>query len=301
MHFSEPVVGLTSQDFSIPVGVSAAGCTVTGPNGTGADYVVNMTNCQNGTFALTLVTGSITDVAGNVGPNAQVDSATATQVKPTPVATPVVGTTPTTLIAVAPTAVFASISQSTQQTLLAAKILIPPAGVAGINVDTSLTQLTPADAISITTNQTVSAGDQVAVRVEASAAIANDMDACGFIEINGTWQYLGRQPFTGSWVSAAPMVFAEPGTYTLKIVLVDKNTVVNLSSIRSALSKPVTHVIPNLIPQTPLNVLSFGRASITASDTNIGTQQITINLNVVTPQSGLPQVINPAPPAAPVG
>ena len=69
-------------------------------------------------------------------------------------------------------------------------------------------------------NQTVTAGDRISLSIEASVTSSAQLDAVGFVEIGGSWIYLGRQPFTGTFVTTTPITFAEPGTYVLKIVLI---------------------------------------------------------------------------------
>jgi hypothetical protein len=72
--FSQAVTGLAAGDFG--VGGTATGCAVGSPSGSGASYTVALTGCSNGSVILTLHADTVTDIAANTGPSADVSAST---------------------------------------------------------------------------------------------------------------------------------------------------------------------------------------------------------------------------------
>jgi hypothetical protein len=228
--------------------------------------MVILENCVPGDYALELTANAVADAAGNIGPVATSTSVTATQTAPSIAANTQTGTTPTTLTATAPSAVLGTVSANTQSSLLAAKVVQPVITAPKVEVTTNLTALAPTDLAVINTQQTITAGDQLVTKVQVSTASAIALDALGFLEYNGTWTYLGRQAFTGQWVTSTPMAFADIGNYTLKIVLIDRATVVNIAKVKPAktaftkFTRASVNQSSSTIPYTNLAGFLFSKA-----------------------------------------
>jgi subtilisin family serine protease len=90
LHFNEPASGLNAIDFARAG--TASGCTVGAPTGGGSNWTVAVTGCGSGTVVLALKAASVTDAAGNVGPNAQVTAPTVTVDHTGPVVTAPIAT-----------------------------------------------------------------------------------------------------------------------------------------------------------------------------------------------------------------
>src|SRR5262249_19725431 len=67
--FNESISGLNAIDFTRSG--TATGCTVGAPTGGGASGSVALSGCGSGSVVLALKPASVSDVAGNVGPNGQ--------------------------------------------------------------------------------------------------------------------------------------------------------------------------------------------------------------------------------------
>jgi hypothetical protein len=68
--FNQSVTGLAAADFA--TSGTATGCSVGAPSGSGSSYTVAVTGCSAGTVVLTLMAGSVTDLASNPGPPSDV-------------------------------------------------------------------------------------------------------------------------------------------------------------------------------------------------------------------------------------
>ncbi len=62
VSYSEPVFGLTVDDFTRTGGCTTAGITGTGP------YVLSLSGCPDGAVSVTHILNSLTDIGGNTGP-----------------------------------------------------------------------------------------------------------------------------------------------------------------------------------------------------------------------------------------
>jgi hypothetical protein len=93
LAFSEPVNGLAAADLG--VSGTATGCLVGAPSGSAGIYTVAVGGCSNGTIALSLAAGSVSDVAGNTGPAAPISASTVTIMRTAPTATLTAPASPT--------------------------------------------------------------------------------------------------------------------------------------------------------------------------------------------------------------
>jgi hypothetical protein len=75
VHFSAPVTRLTAASFVV-AGGTATGCSASGLSGSGADYIVSLTGCSDGTAAVSIAAGSARDELGYLAPAEGATSAT---------------------------------------------------------------------------------------------------------------------------------------------------------------------------------------------------------------------------------
>ena len=106
LAFDEPVAGLAAADLA--VSGTSTGCLVGTPSGAEGAYTVDLTGCSEGTVILTLNAASVTDLAGNPGPDssAAADTVTIDRIAPGATLSCVPGPGPTKATALACTVTF---------------------------------------------------------------------------------------------------------------------------------------------------------------------------------------------------
>jgi hypothetical protein len=281
--FDESVNNVDTSWFKIADHSSATGCQITGVSGSASSYQVTIGGCANGTFGLTLTADSAQDALANKGPARDITSALATQTQPVPVAATTAGIIPRSLRLVPLSQVLSTLSQSTIDALTTANVVAPVANVPAVNLSIDLSTIGPTDSIAARTDQQVEVGTAVSLGMKVSAAIAAKSDLVAFVQIAGQWQYLGRSVFNSNAVTSEAIGFDQAGGYTIKMVLVDKATATNFSMGQKITAGFKTG-------------LAVSRSTeITEGQTNLGNQQVLINLTVVPGVNGLPVLVTPSP------
>ena len=195
--FSESVSGLESGDFS----ASGSGCVIGIPGGSGAAYQVEVTGCADGDVILTLGAGTVADVDGTAGPEADVTAATVTVDRTAPV----------------PAQPLVSIPNGVALPGTAIPVRIPLSASGGAisylverSVDDGAwTQLAPA-VTGTTFATTAAAGHRVAFRISARDGAGNLSDpavsATRFYAL--TQQVAAAVTWAGAWRSVASAAYS---------------------------------------------------------------------------------------------
>jgi hypothetical protein len=281
VRFDEEASGLTAASFK-PANGTGKSCKVGSVIGSGKYYQVSLDNCTDGTFGLTLLKFSAADALGNLGPETDLVSdltdkagvQTTTQVSQ--------GQIPTEFLKVPVASIFGQLDQATQDELEAAGIYAPMPGAPTVTVLTDLSQATVADVITYSSTQQVDVGSSVNLSLNVSPEIAASSDVIAFMQTGNLWQYLGRSSFQGTSVSADSFGISTLGEYKIRLVLIGKDVVTNMS---------LKHSFGKGIGSTWLT-------SVTNDQTNLSTQQIDLTINAVAGANGVPAVVDANPTSA---
>ena len=284
VRFDEIVSGVSAASFTPALGTSKL-CKVGYVIGSGNYYQVSLDNCTDGTFGLTLLSESIQDLAGNKGPFTDIVSTLETQSTKATKVTVIPGQLPEVLEPNLVTRIFSDLDVDTQNSIKEAGIFAPVPGAPTVEVLTDLPNSTVDEQIQLAATQPVEVGSSVRLVVNVSAEIATSSDVVAFMETDSLWQYLGRTSFIGTTANSADFSIAKLGEYKLRLVIIGKDVVTNMS-----LSKPAAF---------GKGLGSFSKA-VNAEETLLSPQQIDLTLTGVAGPNGLPEVIVPEKPVEPV-
>jgi hypothetical protein len=323
VQFSEPVSGFSAAtDITLAAGSTATGCQFGFITETTSRYRVITSKCSNGTIGITLAQNAVTDRAGNQGPVAAVTSTSITQS-----AVPVSNTPPSvsrvappdptdpnspnfdpnfdpnapapsqpTVLARAPERFIGPLSAGAQAQLVAAGVVrVDQAENFAVNsITASFAALpewnTPAQ---IAQQISVEAGELVLVEVTIHPDAAPYMQAQGYLKTDDGWVILGNHDFDSETsVLSVPAMFANPGNYFMRIVMVETG---------APPEPPVTVSLGGFsttsFSTTSFSPSSFGIAS-TLTDEQVmalGTQALEVELTV----TGTALTLTPLPTSAP--
>ena len=275
VRFDEEAQGLTARSFK-PGSGTGKNCKVGSVIGSGKYYQVSLDNCTDGTYGLVLLKNSYTDAVGNRGPEADQATDLLDKTGAETIAQVTPGQIPDEFLKDPVTSVFGALDKATQDALEAAGIYAPMAGAPTVNLVTDLTQATVADQIAHTSNQEVEVGSSIDLGLTVSPEIAAASDVVAFIQTGNLWQYLGRSSFKGTTVSADAFGIAAQGEYKIRLVLVGKDVVTNMSFKHSFGKSAATR---------------WSRA-VTNDQTNLSAQQIDITISAVPGANGVPSVVD---------
>ena len=275
VRFDEEATGLTARSFK-PASGTGKNCKVGSVIGSGKYYQVSLDNCTDGTYGLVLLKNSYTDAVGNRGPEADLATDLLDKTGAETIAQVTPGQIPDQFLKDPVPSVFGALDKATQDALEAAGIYAPMAGAPTVNLVTDLTQATVADQIAHTSNQEVEVGSSIDLGLKVSPEIAAASDVVAFIQTGDLWQYLGRSSFKGTTVSADAFGIAAQGEYKIRLVLVGKDVVTNMSLKHSFGKSAATR---------------WSRA-VTNDQTNLSAQQIDITISAVPGANGVPSVVD---------
>jgi hypothetical protein len=275
VRFDEEAQGLTARSFK-PGSGTGKNCKIGSVIGSGKYYQVSLDNCTDGTYGLVLLKNSYSDAVGNRGPEADLATDLLDKTGAETIAQVTPGQIPDQFLKDPVPSVFGALDKATQDALEAAGIYAPMAGAPTVNLVTDLTQATVADQIAHTSNQEVEVGSSIDLGLTVSPEIAAASDVVAFIQTGNLWQYLGRSSFKGTTVSADAFGIAAQGEYKIRLVLVGKDVVTNMSFKHSFGKSAATR---------------WSRA-VTNDQTNLSAQQIDITINAVPGANGIPAVVD---------
>ncbi len=281
IKLTKPVVAVTLSDFQA-IG-TASGCKIGNLNGSNLNYQVSLTDCGDGTFGIELLANSIIDSLGNVGPSADILSELNESSAPAVIVEEIEGEIPKEILEVPVGSIFGNLDADTQKALQDLGIFapMPDAPVAELVADLSTSQ--PEDTFNYESVQEITAGSTIALTVKVSPEIAATSDVVVFIKTGDLWQYLGRAAFVQTEVSADSFGIAKAGEYKIRIVVIAKNVVTNMS-------------LPRAFGQSlPVRI----SRAVTDAETNLGGQQVNLTLNATAPASGEPEVVQELSPEPP--
>ena len=275
VRFDEEAQGLTAKSFK-PGSGTGKNCKIGTVIGSGKYYQVSLDNCTDGTYGLVLLKNSYSDAVGNRGPEADVATDLLDKTGAETTAQVIPGEIPDQFLKDPVPSVFGVLDKATQDALEAAGIYAPMAGAPTINLVTDLTQATAADQIAHTSNQEVEVGSSIDLGLTVSPEIAAASDVVAFIQTGNLWQYLGRSSFKGTSVSADAFGIAAEGEYKIRLVLVGKDVVTNMS-LKHNFGK---------------SAASRWSRAVTNEQTNLSAQQIDITISAVPGANGVPAVVD---------
>ena len=256
--FSEQVTGVSVADFSLLPG-TATKCKIDSVTGSKTTYTVKMTSCTGGTFGLNLKALSVNDNSGNAGPAALISSGLQSLDVPAPTAVMVPGTVPAVITSETLTKFFGTLKSDAAAAMATAKVIPATSSLPTVQIKADLSALSSTDAVALTSARTATAGTGVSIDLLAPSDAAGNLDVMAFVQIDGVWQYLGRTALTSNEIVTPEIAFLQPGSYAIKLSLVDHNFVSTIGNFKSVdnggfkvitASKPM--VDPNLTnaPQT---------------------------------------------------
>lgn len=219
-EFSEPVLGVTLDDFSLAAGSTATGCQLSYQN-IENKTLVQTAGCSDGTIGVTINSNTVTDEAGNLGPVTAVSSTLITKSTVAPVMQTTPATNPEpTLMATAPPRFVGPLTAQAQQDLLEHGVVSAVDGTAmnAIEADFSTLQNPTADA-QIAQSITLTTGETLMASMKVDAAKTTGHQAVGYLRIGSDWIDLGTTEVTEDGVVTVPATFAMPGSYFLRIII----------------------------------------------------------------------------------
>ncbi|MFM8927293.1 MAG: hypothetical protein ACKOFA_03730, partial [Rhodoluna sp.] len=281
LRTTEPVTGLTQSSFT-PIGTST-NCRIGYLTGSANIYLVSLEGCSPGTFGLKLKTNSLVDATGNRGPVAETLSELNDKSAPQVSVNILDGVLPKQFLEQPVTSIFSQIDPTTQAALEEIGIFAPMEKAPTLNVLTNLAQFGAQDVFAHQSSQQVTVGSSVDLGIEVSPEMAQSLDAVAFLQTGDVWQFLGRKSFSGTSLSGDSFGIAKAGTFKIRIVLVGKDVVTNMS-----LPSPHGKSLPIRIAQ-----------AVTEPETLLGNQQVDITLTAVPGPDGAPVVVSQLQPPIP--
>lgn len=219
-EFSEPVLGVTLDDFSLATGSTATGCQLSYQN-IENKTLVQTAGCSDGTIGVTINSNTVTDEAGNLGPVTAISSTLITKSTVAPVMQTTPATNPEpTLMATAPPRFVGPLTAQAQQNLLEHGVVSAVDGTAmnAIEADFSTLQNPTADA-QIAQSITLTTGETLMASMKVDPSMTTGHQAVGYLRIGSDWIDLGTTEVTEDGVVTVPATFAMPGSYFLRIII----------------------------------------------------------------------------------
>lgn len=275
VRFDENVNGLAPTSFQVAAGTSKS-CEIGYLLGSGNYFQVSLDKCTDGTFGIILNANSVTDNVGNLGPETPVASELAQQSTKATSVIVLPGQSPKSIEPKLVTSIFGSLDEATSQKILESGVAAPVAGAPTTTVLTDLTNATAEEQIQLASTHQVEVGSALRLSFNVSAEIAAVSDVVAFMETGDLWQYLGRASFTNNSVSSDEFTFAKLGDYKIRLAIVGKDVVTNMS-----------------LPTTSGFGQGLGRvrSAVGSDETLLSPQIVDLTLQAIAGPNGLPEVI----------
>jgi len=274
VRFDKPVSKPDAADFAA-LGL-ASNCSIGYVTGSDRLYQVSLEGCSDGTFGLALKANSVTDLVGNYGPAIQIASELFDKSSPQVVLDLKQGVIPKEFLRNPAQAVLGELDKDTQLALSDIGIYSPMDGAPTANVVADLSQSLLTDSLNYQSTQEITVGSTVTLGIQVSPEVAKLSDAVAFVKTGNLWQYLGRKSFTGTILKAESFGVAKSGSYQIKLVVIGRDVITNMSLPRS------------FGQSVPLGVSQ----AVTEAETNLAGLQVDITLNSVAGAEGDPKVVD---------